>query len=345
MARQIGRTKKKKGKRGFKWFVLTLIILILAVVLVLGGIIFVKMGNLNTVKLDKDKLAVGDSASGFKNIVILGVDTRNMEDFKGRTDSIIIVSIDNKSGEVKLISVYRDTFLDIEEDGLDKVTHACAYGGPERTINTLNRNLDLNIEEFAAFNFKTVQKMVDEVGGVDINIEDDEVDQMNKYLTETAKYLGTEYEPIDGPGVHHLDGTAAVTYSRIRHTAGGDYKRTERMRTVFQAVFKEIKAHPAKINGIMDNVLPGISTNMSRMDIVPLMLTMARMDITDSIGWPYDKEGYTGSSGTWYAAPVTLKSNVIKLHQEAFGETDYEPSEEVVNLSKQIADTTGYYGE
>ncbi len=342
MAREI---RKPKRKRRLRKFIITLLVLILLIILAVAGYLFVKLGNLNQVKLDTSGLAVNEDMSGYRNIVILGVDSRDMEDYSGtRTDSIIIVSINNRSGEIKLISVYRDTFLDIEDAGLDKVTHAFAYGGAERTINTLNRNMDLNISEFAAFNFRTVSKLVDDVGGIDIAIAEDEIDQMNSYLPDTAKYLKCDYEPIESAGTQHLDGVQAVTYSRIRHTDGGDYKRTERMRNVFTAVFKEVKSHPSCINRVMDDVLPEISTNMSKLDLMPLLLTMVRMDITDSIGWPYDKEGYTGASGRWYAAPVTLKSNVKKLHEDAFGESGYTPSGEVESISESISGTTGYYG-
>ena len=338
------RTARVKKDGSAKRFVKTLIIAIVIIVLAIAGYLFVKLGNLSHVDIDEDNLASG-KIDGYKNIVVLGVDTRDMSNYQGsRTDSIIIVSINQKNGKIKLISVYRDSLLDIEEVGLDKVTHAFAYGGPERTMNTLNRNLDLDITDFAALNFRTVQKMVDDVGGIDVKIEENEIDQMNTYLPETAKYLKTDYEPITEAGKQHLNGVEAVTYSRIRHTEGGDYKRTERMRTVFTAVFKEVKSNPLSINKIMNDVLPEINTNMSRAELMPLLLTLARMDITDSIGWPYDKEGWTGASGTWYAAPVTLQSNVVKLHQEVFEQEDYEPSSEVENISYNISTTTGYYG-
>ena len=114
------------------------------------------------------------------------------------------------------------------------------------------------------------------------------------------------------------------------------------MRTVLTAVFKKAKSNPLSINRIMTDVLPEINTNMSRTELMPLLVTMARMDITDSIGWPYDKEGWTGASGTWYAAPVTLASNVKKLHEEVFEQESYEPSDEVANISYNITMTTGY---
>lgn len=344
----MSRRHRKKRKSFFRRFISFIAVLAVICAVVCGaGVMYAKdkLDNISHVELDTDSLAVRDTVSGYRNIVILGVDTRDMNDFSGsRTDSIIIVSINEKSGDIKLISVYRDSFLDIEEVGLDKVTHAFAYGGPERTINTLNRNLDLNIKEFAALNFKTVAKVVDSVGGIDIDIREDEIEQMNIYLPETARYLDSDFEYIDNAGMHHLDGVQAVTYSRIRHTEGGDYRRTERMRTVLTAVFKEVKTMSfADINNMMDSVLPEVSSNMDSADIIPLMLKMYKMDIKDSIGWPYDKEGYTSQSGIWYAAPVTLETNVAKLHEDAFGQTGYVPRDTVRQISNNISYTTGYY--
>ena len=216
------RTKKRKSfLRRFMSFIMTLVVI--GAVIGAAGVFYAKdkLDNISHVELDESSLASDNDISDYRNIVILGVDTRDMSNFSGsRTDSIIIVSINKTSGDIKLISVYRDSFLDIEGVGLDKVTHAFAYGGPERTINTLNRNLDLNITEFAALNFKTVAKVVDSVGGIDIDIRDDEISQMNTYLPETAKYLKSDFEYINEAGMQHLDGVQAVTYSRIRHTDG-----------------------------------------------------------------------------------------------------------------------------
>ena len=304
----IHRKKRKSFLRRFISFIMTLVII--GAVISAAGVLYArdKLDNILHVELDESSLAADNDISDYRNIVILGVDTRDMSNFSGsRTDSIIIVSINKTSGDIKLISVYRDSFLDIEGVGLDKVTHAFAYGGPERTINTLNRNLDLNITEFAALNFKTVAKVVDSVGGIDIDIKDDEISQMNTYLPETARYLKSDFEYITEAGEQHLDGVQAVTYSRIRHTEGGDYRRTERMRTVLTAVFKEVKKMSfGELNKMMDDVLPEVSSNIDSMDIIPLMLKMYKMDIKDSIGWPYDKEGYISPSQVWYAAPITL---------------------------------------
>lgn len=348
MARKTKKVKKRRKKKSglgrlLKWIIIIVLILAVAVL----GYLKIELGNLSHYDVDKDQICASKDLKDYRNIVVLGVDTRDMSKFSGsRTDSIIIVSINTKTNEMNLISVYRDTMLEIADVGYDKVTHAFAYGGPERTINTLNRNLDLNIKEYAALNFRTVQKIVDGVDGIDIEIQEDEIEQMNLYLPETARYLKSDYKPITQAGKQHLDGVQAVTYSRIRHTEGGDYRRTERMRTVLTAVFKKVKhTSPAKLDAMMDNVLPEISTNMSSGDIIPLMLKLPFLDINDSMGWPYDKEGYISPrTGVWYAVPITLGDNVTKLHQKAFYQEDYVPSEEVKRISDAISNTTGYYG-
>lgn len=341
------RRKKKSGLKKFFSFIMALVVI--AAVIGGGGVLFMKnkLDRLSHVDIDESALAAGDSLDNYRNIVILGVDTRDMTKFEGsRTDSIIIVSLNKKTNELNLISVYRDSLLDIEDVGLDKVTHAFAYGGPERTINTLNRNLDLNITEFAALNFRTVQTIVDDVGGIDVDVAEDEIEQMNYYLPGTARYLGCEYTLIDHAGIQHLDGVQAVTYSRIRHTEGGDYKRTERMRTVLTAVFEQAKTMSiSELSALMDDVMPEISTNMTASDIIPLMFRLPSMEICGSTGWPYDKEAYISPyTGVWYAAPVTLRSNVERLHTELFGEADYVLPEGTGIISDNISYTTGYYG-
>ena len=142
-------------------------------------------------------------------------------------------------------------------------------------------------------------------------------------------------------GKQKLDGVQAVAYSRIRYTAGGDYKRTERMRTVVTAMMKKAKTLSiTKLNSLADTILPKISTNISSMEIVSLIPSIASFNITESLGWPYETQGIT--LDRWYGVPITLESNVLKLHQEAFGQEDYEVSDTVKTISNQIIKKTGY---
>lgn len=341
--------KKKKKNKAIKIIGIIILILVLILAGVLGGAYWYvhdKLGKMQQVEIDEDNLSIDNKVqqnlSGYRNIALFGVDSRDDDLGKGnRSDCIIIASINNKTKEVKLLSVYRDTYLQIEGHGLDKVTHAYAYGGPELAIQTLNTNLDLNIKEFVTVNFDSVAAIVNKLGGVTINIEQSEIKYINEYIDATSKITGISSKHVTKSGKQTLDGVQAVAYSRIRYTAGGDYKRTERMRNVLEAMVNKVKTKSiGEINEILDYSLPMIYTNINANDIVALIPDALNYKITESIGWPYDTKGITLSA--WYGVPVTLESNVIKLHQELFAKTDYTPTETVQEISNKIIKKTGY---
>ena len=240
--------------------------------------------------------------------------------------NVIIASINNSTKEVKLLSVYRDTYVQIEGHGLDKITHAYSYGEAPLAISTLNRNLDLNIKEFITVNFDAVQEIIDSIGGVTMTITDEEVSHISG---------------ITQAGTYNLTGEQALAYARIRYATGGDYKRTERMRDVLTAVVEKVKTfNISQLNTLVDTVLPKIYTNITANEIFSLMPSATSFKITESIGWPYETQGIT--LDRWYGIPVTLESNVTRLHQEVFGENDYTPSETVKTISNSIVTKTGY---
>ncbi len=159
---------------------------------------------------------------------------------------MIIASINEKTNEVKLISVYRDTYVYVTENGtkrLDKITHAYSYGGAQNTLKSLNEALDLNITEFVTVNFDAVIAAVDSLGGVYIDLDSSEIKYINDYIDATSQSSGIKSSHITSTGRQKLDGVQAVAYSRIRYTAGGDYKRTERMRTVVEAMLSKKQKH------------------------------------------------------------------------------------------------------
>ena len=233
--------------------------------------------------------------------------------------------------------------MQIEEKGkqvLDKVTHAYAYGGAQNTLKALNTNLDLNITEYVTVNFDAVISAVDAMGGVTINIDSSEIKYINDYIDATSQSSGVSSSHITKTGSQTLDGVQAVAYSRIRYTAGGDYKRTERMRTVIEAMLNKAKTLSiSQLNKLIDTVLPRVSTNISGAEILSLVPSVASYSISDSIGWPYKTEGIT--LDRWYGVPVTLESNVLQLHQEVFGQTDYVVNDIIKNISQQIINKTG----
>lgn len=338
--------KKNKGFKIFGIIVLILIIILIAIIGVTFGFINSKLNKMQKVDIDENDLNVSaqaeESLSNYRNIALFGIDSRDSSLGKGnRSDCIIIASINNTTKEVKLISVYRDTYVNIEGHGLDKITHAYSYGEAPLALKTLNENLDLNIKEFVTVNFDAVAEAVNELGGVTINVQADEVNYINSYINETSKVTGIKTERVQGPGKQTLDGVQAVAYARIRYTEGGDYKRTERMRTVIEAMINKIKTKSiSEVNQFVDKMLPEVYTNITVGDIFGLLPSIASYKVTDSLGWPYETKGIT--LDRWYGVPITLESNVKTLHQEAFGETDYNPSEKVKEISQEIVQKTGY---
>lgn len=339
----------KKERRGLKIFGIIVLVLIILLALIVGSVfVFInsKLSKMQQVDIDETDLGVSSQAeenlSGYRNIALFGIDSRDSSLGKGnRSDCIIIASINNNTKEVKLISVYRDTYVNIEGHGLDKITHAYSYGEAPLALKTLNENFDLNITEFVTVNFDAVAEAINALGGVTINVQEDELQYINQYIEGTSESTGIESEKVTSAGTQTLDGVQAVAYSRIRYTEGGDYKRTERMRTVVEAMVEKFKTkNISEMNKIIDRILPEVYTNITASDIFALLPSVASFKVTDSIGWPYETKGIT--LDRWYGVPVTLESNVQQLHEEAFGETDYVPSDRVKEISNEIINKTGY---
>ena len=343
------KTNKKKKGRWLKVLgtILLTIILILAILIGLAYMYITnKLSKMNTVQLDESQLGITAEASTklakYRNIAIFGVDSREDDYGKGnRSDCMIIASINNETKEVRLISVYRDTYVNIQGHGLDKITHAYSYGEAPLAINTLNTNLDLNISEFVTVNFDSVSDAVDELGGVTINIENEEIKYINDYIDATAQITHKTAKHVTSAGRQTLDGVQAVAYSRIRYTAGGVYKRTERMRNVIEAMANKLKSkNIMEINNFMDEILPKVYTNISQKTVMSMIPDMMNYKVSTSIGWPYEVKGIT--LDRWYGVPVTLESNVIKLHQELFDDPDYTLPESIKTTSNSIIKKTGY---
>ena len=341
--------KKQTKHKKLKTFGKVVLALVIILAILLGTIFWYvsnKLGKMQQVKIDESDLGISESAnknlSGYRNIAIFGVDSRSDDYGVGnRSDCIIIASINNSTGEIKLISVYRDTYVNIDKHGLDKITHAYSYGEAPLAISTHNKNLDLNIKEFVTVNFDSVAEAVDQLGGITLSITPEETKYINGYIDETSKVTGKSSNHITQAGTYNLDGVQAVAYSRIRYTAGGDYKRTERMRTVMEAMLTKLKTKSVgEINKFADKILPAVYTNLSTGDLISMVPSMAKYKVGESIGWPYETKGKT--MDRWYGIPITLESNVTKLHQEVFGEKDYEPTDTVKSISQSIINKTGY---
>ena len=322
------KSNKSGFLKGLGIFFIVLIVIIASALAAGYAFLTHKLSNLNYVNIDESAIAINanvdENLKNYRNIVILGVDSRDNSYSNARSDCIIIASINKKTNDVKLTSVYRDTYVNIDGYGLDKITHAYAYGGPELAMSTLNKNLDLNITEFVTVNFETVETIVDAVGGISLTITDAEAGQIG----------------LSSGGTYNLDGEEALAYSRIRKI-DSDYQRTERMRTVLEAVFDKIKSlNISALSDLVDTILPLVSTNISSNEIIAILPSVIFYNITNSEGWPYDVSGY--SSDAWYGVPVTLESNVKELHSELFENDNYTPSETVQEISDDIINETGY---
>lgn len=343
-------SENKKKKKGLSIFAKIVIILLIILIAIIGSVYWYvqdKLGKIQRIEINEEDLGIAESASEsleeYRNIALFGVDSRNNDlDEGNRSDCIIIASLNNYTKEIKLISVYRDTYVQIQGHGLDKITHAYSYGSAQLAMNTLNTNFDLNIKEFVTVNFDAVAEAVDSLGGVEINIESqEEMKYLNSYINETSKVTGKTSPNVTQTGKQTLNGVQAVAYSRIRYTSGGDYKRAERMRDVIVAMFNKLKTKSlTEINSFADDVLPKVYTNISTGDILSLATNIMNYKVTDSIGWPYETKGIT--LDRWYGVPVTLEKNVTRLHQEAFNEPEYEPSSTVKEISDKIIKKTGY---
>lgn len=341
---------KKTKKKGLKLFGKIVLVLIILLAIIIGSIFFAiysKLSKMQQIDLNEEDLGVSSQAeetlSEYRNIAIFGVDSRSNNLEQGnRSDCIIIASINNSTKEVRLISVYRDTYVQIEGHGLDKITHAYSYGSAPLAIKTLNTNLDLNIKEFVTVNFDSVAEAVDELGGVTINIESqEELKYLNSYIDETSRITGKSNEKVQNTGKQNLNGVQAVAYSRIRYTSGGDYKRTERMRTVIEAMANKLKTKSiGEMNSFVDCILPKVYTNIKSSDVFALMPSVINFKIGRSMGWPYETKGIT--LDRWYGIPITLESNVVKLHKEIFDDANYVATDEIKSISNSIVNKTGY---
>ena len=344
----MSKKEKKIKKRVIKILLCILISLLIVIVAACATAFWYvndKIGRMNKVNLDEEKLGVSENANlnKYRNVAIFGVDSRSDNYGKGnRSDCIIIASINTETYDVKLISVYRDTYVQIEGHGLDKITHAYSYGEAPLALKTLNENLDLNITDFVTVNFDAVADAVDALGGIKMHITSAEVQYINAYIDETSQVTGKKSEHITSAGTYNLDGVQAVAYSRIRYTAGGDYKRTERMRDVITAMIQKLKTKSVtQINKIADKILPKVYTNLDLSDLLSMLPALTSFNVAESIGWPYETRGALVNEIS-YGIPVTLEKNVKKLHQEVFEDENYEVPESIKETSKKIVNKTGY---
>lgn len=351
------RKNKKKKKLGI---ILLVEVLVLIALIVGYGIWYVnnKLDKIERPDGTTEQIDVSDAATdvmkeNYQTIALFGVDTRETTDMTkknaARSDAIIIACINNKTKEVKLCSVYRDCLLETAEPDSTtrKVTEAYFYGGPSGAVETLNKNLDLNITDYVTVDFKALANAIDALGGVTINVKSKEIDNLNKNLQEQVEVTGIYSDGVWSAGEQVLNGTQAVAYARIRKVGNNDFERTQRQRAVISAMIKKAKESDlSTINKVINEVFPQIATNMSNKDLISLAADVFDYELTENNGFPLSHETPTlGNKGS-VVVPANLLSNVKYLHEFLYPEdTEYTPSDEVQRISTAITNETGVYDE
>ena len=351
--------KKKKTQKKNRMFLFILEMVLLVVLLIVLYAVL-KADKVNKISIDKDNIEVNESVKNnetlkeYRNIALFGVDARDKSLGKGnRTDTIMIASINLETGDIKLVSVYRDTYLNLGNDTYNKCNAAYAKGGPEQAINMLNMNLDLNIEDYVTVGFTGLMETVDALGGIEMNILESEIRHLNNYqismvgtTTDGKTFVaneGKDYTAIKHAGVQTLNGLQATAYCRVRQV-GDDFMRAQRQRDVLTAIVEKAKrANPATLNKILDKVLPYISTSLDIDEVASVLTDITKYNIVAKDGFPFEDGRTTGNVGSKGSCviPVTLASNVTKLQKFLFESEEYEISAEVQSYSQKISTDTG----
>lgn len=315
---------KRKKKKGFK----SILLILLAACIAYGAWLFIHR------------------PAGIWNIAIFGVDSRDGNTKNALADVQMICSIDRSSGEIRLVSVYRDTYLKINSEGTyHKINEAYFKGGQKQAVAALEENLDLKIDDYAAFNWKSVAEAINILGGVDIDITPAEFEYINAFITETVNSTGIGSVQLAQAGPNHLDGVQAVAYSRLR-LMDTDFQRTERQRKVVMLALEKAKqADVSTLTSLAAYLIPQISTSVGVDDVVPLVKDVKKYHIGETAGFPFSKQ--TKRVGKMDCViPTTLESNVVLLHQFLYGEdVSYSPSSAVKKISARISEETGLYEE
>ena len=362
--RQAMAAAKKKAKKRRR--IIFLLIELIALLGLVGVVWFVQKGtSIQKIKINEEdivineevaaKFAADETLKGYRNIALFGVDARDKSLGKGnRSDTIIIASINQDTGDVRLCSVFRDTYLNLGNDSYNKCNAAYAKGGPEQAINMLNMNLDLNITDYVTVGFTGLAKIIDALGGVTIDVKESEIVHLNNYQIsmvgksdDNENFYATEgkdYTAVKNPGPQRLNGLQATAYCRIRYV-GNDFVRAERQRNVINECLGVAKqASVGELASAYDGVKDYISTSLDSDEIVALLGSVGKYNIVASDGFPFESNRDTGRVGSKGSCviPVNLEENVVLLHEFLFDDEEYTPSEMVKNCSNKVSSDTGH---
>lgn len=358
--------KKRHGFLGnVPMLILEICVLCLAVSMMV--VVITMTGEVDHREIDEEKIRINDEivkkktdevqepevkekeekTASYRNVALFGVDARDGELGRGtRSDTIMIASINQDTQEIKLISVFRDTYLNLSNDTYNKCNSAYAQGGPEQAINMLNMNLDLDITDYVTIGFSGLMDAVDALGGIEMEVTDAEILHLNNYQLCMAEELGVDYTPVEKSGRQILNGMQATAYCRIRYTRGDDFRRAQRQREVLAAMME--KAHGVSIGTLTDmvnSVLPQVETSLDVNDILSVLGSASGYHVTESDGFPFEggrAGANVGSKGSC-VIPMDLEENVRQLHQMLYPEERYTPSKQVCTICQEIKEQTGEF--
>lgn len=349
----------------------------ITVLLILSGILFVyawinrSMDKMNQDTLDSSQIQINSEVkantdlsqmSGTQVIALVGVDARGVEGSElaesMNSDTIILCCIDHDKQEIRMVSIMRDTWMNMakytdEYYEFDKANSAYNRGGPESMLSMLNTNLDFALTDYVTVNFKALADAIDVLGGLDIEMTNAECVHANNYNREVSEAQGVEYEAIpydedlgdDYSEVRHVSGALATSYARIRYGGGDDAKRTSRQRIVINLMVQKLKQNPTKIPEILDKVMGNVSTSLIKNEILELGMHAVTYTMGTSYAYPFQLcygENVVNALGEDVVIPVTLEFNVRELHEYLYPGLSYEPSAAVTEYSDYIARKSGY---
>ncbi len=332
------------------------------------------MERMRPEELDTSKIQVNsevqqniEAMSGSQIIAVAGLDARGAaideeDDEYGlknsqNSDTIILVCIDHDNKEIRMVSVMRDTWMNMETPGqgydFAKANSAYNRGGPEAMLSMLNTNLDLAIEDYVSVDWKVLADVIDVLGGLDIEMRNAECVWANDYNKEVSAAQGVEYEPIEYNEeedneyreVHHLTGSQAVSYARIRHGGGDDSLRTARQRQVINLMMEKVKKSPDKIPAIIDTAADNITTSLSSSEMLQLAYNAVTYTMGTSYAYPFELvygEHVKDALGEDVVIPVTLYNNVTELHEYLYPGVSYTPSSVIEDYNYYIVQESGY---
>lgn len=338
------RAAKKKKARRRKRTIFLLVELIVFVVLVGVGYVMTKYGKIQLNMFDDKDIQFNQGVvqTGYTTIALFGGDSREGQLEAGtHADTMILASIDNTTKEIKLISVYRDLITSQDEE-MRKANSAYFLGGPKAAINMLNRNFDLNIEDYVTVDFKAMADAVDLLGGIELDVSQEEAEEINRHIVGSGQAVGKPAKLMEA-GLQTLDGVQALTYARIRKNVGGDYARTGRQREVIQKLAEKAKQTDLlTLNKIIDKVFPQISTSFSLKELLALGKDVLRYQIGETSGYAFEyTDGVVEGLGS-VVIPLGHVENVQELHEFLYPKSTYSPSDTVKEIAQKIEELTGY---